>query len=171
MYIVKLFLCFIIFEIPTYIGFWLSKRLNRKVAEYNQINDILLFLETNIKYNNSNLIEIFDDIVKQTSNSNFKLLFNDISNNLKKGDLSINECFIQSIDKYKNEFSCDLDIFIELSKMLGKSDIEGQIKNIELAKDKVKILKDNAIIHKNKNEKMYKSLGVICGVMLVIMLL
>ena len=67
----------------------------------------------------------------------------------------------------KNE---DITLMKNLGNVLGKTDIEGQMSEINqfllLLKEQIK----NAEEEKNKNAKMYKSLGTIIGLAIVIIL-
>lgn len=58
-----------------------------------------------------------------------------------------------------------------LGKLLGKTDIEGQVNQIELVKQFLEKQISDAYAEKNKNEKMYQKLGAIVGLMIVIVLI
>ena len=76
---------------------------------------------------------------------------------------NVNENFLN----LKNE---DITLMKNLGNVLGKTDIEGQMSEINqfllLLKEQIK----NAEEEKNKNAKMYKSLGTIIGLAIVIIL-
>lgn len=65
----------------------------------------------------------------------------------------------------------DLIILENLEKLLGKTNIEGQLSEIELMEkfiiDQSKIAEDE----QKKNEKMYRSLGIIAGLAIAIILI
>lgn len=58
-----------------------------------------------------------------------------------------------------------------LGKLLGKTDIEGQVNQVELVKQFLEKQISDAYAEKNKNEKMYQKLGAIVGLMIVIVLI
>ena len=62
-------------------------------------------------------------------------------------------------------------ILKKLGKMLGKTDLDGQINEIELVSNFLDTQIKYAEIEKNKNEKMYKTLGSIVGLAIVIVLI
>ena len=82
--------------------------------------------------------------------------------NYIEGSIEKNIIEIESLEKY------DKDIIISTFKNLGRSDIEGQINIIQ---NTINIL-ENQIVEaneiKNTNSKLYKTIGLITGIMLVI---
>ena len=64
----------------------------------------------------------------------------------------------------------DIQVLKGLSKLLGKTDIQGQISEVELTDNFLNIQLDEAKKALDKNEKLYKNLGVITGLAIVIML-
>ena len=65
----------------------------------------------------------------------------------------------------------DILIIQSFSKMVGQTDIEGQVSQIELIEDFLDTQLKQAEEEKKKNEKMYRTLGVVTGSMLVIVLI
>ena len=65
----------------------------------------------------------------------------------------------------------DKEAWKSLGKLLGKTDIEGQISQIRLVNNFLDIQIEEATESKNKNEKMYKKLGLIVGIATVIVLI
>ena len=65
----------------------------------------------------------------------------------------------------------DIETLKTLSKMLGKTDISGQINQIELVKTFLDNQIQEADTEKRKNDKMYRSLGIVAGLSLVVLLI
>jgi stage III sporulation protein AB len=55
--------------------------------------------------------------------------------------------------------------------MLGQTDINGQISKVKLTQEFIEKQIEEATVDENKNQKLYKSLGVLCGLTLVIILI
>ncbi len=70
-----------------------------------------------------------------------------------------------------NMLQDDIDALKNLGKLLGTSDIDGQISQIELTQDFLEIQLKNAEEEKQKNEKLYQKLGSIVGLGLVVILI
>ena len=64
----------------------------------------------------------------------------------------------------------DRTVLKNLSKLLGKTDLEGQLSQIEYTTDFLDKQIKKAEIQKDKNEKMYRTLGMILGMVIVIIL-
>ena len=71
---------------------------------------------------------------------------------------------------YLNLKAEDINLILSLGNMLGKTDVEGQMSEINqfcsLINEQIVIAEEE----KNKNSKMYKRLGTIIGLAIVIIL-
>ena len=65
----------------------------------------------------------------------------------------------------------DKDILKNLGKLLGKTDIEGQLSEIELTSSFLDSQIKKAEQERERNGKLYKTLGVITGIGIVIVLI
>lgn len=65
----------------------------------------------------------------------------------------------------------DKDALKSLAKLLGNTDINGQLSQIHLVNNFLEEQIKDAIEAKVKNEKLYKKLGVIVGLAVVIVLI
>ena len=65
----------------------------------------------------------------------------------------------------------DIEIIKGLAKMLGRTDIDGQVSEIRLTDKFLDVQIKDAENEKIKNEKLYKTLGATVGLALVIVLI
>ncbi len=65
----------------------------------------------------------------------------------------------------------DIEIILSLGRVLGTSNREDQGKNFQLILNQIIILEKEAKLERDKNEKMFKSLGVLVGLAIVIILI
>ena len=63
------------------------------------------------------------------------------------------------------------NVLENLSKLLGKTDLQGQLNQIEMTEDFLNEQIRKAEQEKNKNEKMYRTLGAIIGMVIVIIVM
>ena len=64
----------------------------------------------------------------------------------------------------------DLHVLLMLSKMLGQTDVEGQISQIEKTEEFLEGQIKEAEEERKKNEKLYTRLGTVLGLAIVIIL-
>ena len=90
------------------------------------------------------------------------------------------DCFRKTPDQQKlimnynsntNLLPKDKEVLNGLGKLLGQTDIEGQINQIKLVDDFLNIQIQEANEAKNKNEKLYRTLGMVAGLGIVIILI
>ena len=80
--------------------------------------------------------------------------------------------FKDAIKESKNNLlKEDLEVIINLSKTLGKTEKDGQVSQIELAKTFIESQIKKAEKEEEKNSKLYKTLGATVGLALIIILI
>ena len=114
--------------------------------------------------------EVFQQIKKEL-NSNIGEIFLIASEHMEENTAS--EAWNRALEEEKLHTSLkkeDIEVLKGLSKMLGSMDLEGQINNIDLINELLNNQIQEATLEKNKNEKMYKTLGISVGLTIAIIL-
>ena len=171
MILIKYMILFTIFGISTSIGIMFSKKSKNRVLELKELKNAINIIENKMKFTYETLEEIFE-FVSENTRENISKIFYEASKKIKGN--SIKSVWENAIKKCQNNLSInkeDEKILINLGNNLGKTDIDGQISELELALSFIdsQILK--AEEERKKNEKMYKSLGGIIGLAIVIILI
>ena len=124
--------------------------------------------ETKIKFTYEPLAEIFKQIAKD-NDTEIEKIFGQMANQLSYYQVKeVWENCIQDADiSIKQE---DKDVLKKLGKLLGQTDVEGQISEIEVTENFLDMQIENAEEEKKKNQKIYKTLGVVAGLVFVIIL-
>lgn len=154
------------------IGFLYSRVYGERVRQLREIQYSLNMLETEIMYNATPLAEALMNISKD--GGSIKGLFVKMAEILrgKKTD-GVLEAYKMSYEESKM-YLCfnreEADIIAAFMQSLGGSDIEGQKKNFNLTIKKLEEFEKKADEVRNKNEKLYRYLGVCLGVLIVIIL-
>lgn len=169
MVIFKYLLLIVIFSLSTAIGLIISKMYENRVNELKEFKSIFNIMKTKIKFTYEPLREIFLQISKDNS-TKIEKIFGQMacqiqyeqvekvwSTAIQKADISINQE--------------DKNIIKKLGKLLGQTDVEGQISEIEVAENFLDMQIEKAEDEKKKNQKMYKTLGVVLGLVFVIILI
>lgn len=169
MIVVKIIISISIVCITAYIGTYKARKLKQREYILREMVTFLKLVENEIKYM-MNILPNAYEIARQKLSTELKIKIGQIvvdmldSENLTYIDGSIekNISDIESLDKY------DKEVIISTLKNLGRSDVEGQINIIQ---NTINIL-ENQISEaneiKNTNSKLYKTIGIVTGLMLVI---
>ena len=169
MQILKYILLIFIFSLSTTIGIVISKMYENRVRELKEFKNILNILKTKIKFTYEPLAEIFKQISKENE-TNIEKIFGKMANQIKYGQTSeIWTNCIQEADISINQE--DKDILKKLGKLLGQTDVEGQVSEIEVTQNFLDIQIEKAEEEKKKNQKLYKTLGIVAGLVFVIILI
>ena len=169
MLIIKILIYSFIFLSSSMIGILLSKKYSNRVKELQEFKNALNIFKTKIRFTCEPIPEIFTEISSSMS-SNIGSIFKIAGNNMKL--ITAGEAWNSALDtEILNIDDEDRSILKNLSKLLGKTDVEGQISQIELTTTFLNEQISKAEREKSKSEKMYRTLGVILGITIVIVLL
>lgn len=166
---IKIIIYTFIFLSCSLIGILISRKYINRVNELKEFKNALNIFKTKIRYTYEPIPEIFAEI-SENVNSNISSVFKQASSKmdvlaageawnlaLKMDDLNINE---EDRNALKN-----------LSKLLGKTDLQGQLNQIEMTSDFLDKQIRKAEKEKDRNEKLYRTLGMILGLTIVIILI
>lgn len=169
MLVLKIIIYTCIFLSSSAIGLLISKKYEERVNQLKEFKNALNMFETKMKFTYEPIPEIFDQISKQmqtTVGRTFKLA----SSNMEV--LTAGDAWDIAVDT--NVLSIndeDKSILKNLSKLLGKTDIDGQISQIELTNGFLDEQIEKAEKERAKSEKMYRTLGMVIGLAIVIILI
>ena len=167
MIILKIIILILIFITSYLIGNKIAKQYSKRVEELEDMKNSLNILETKIRFSKEPLSVIFKEIGNLSKNKEIFKKANENMRTMLAGD-SWKEAIENSNTNLKKE---DIEILSTLGNMLGKTDSEGQVNQIEEIKELLNIQIKTANIEKQKNEKLYKTLGMTIGLAIVIILI
>lgn len=168
--IIKLILLFIIFVTSSSIGYIISNQYKNRVNELKELKNTLNIMETKMKYTYETIPEIFEDIVKNCE-ENISNIYKYTLININERNLSLGKSWKESINNSKTNLTNeDKQILISLEKLLGKTDLDGQVGEIELVSNFLNGQIEKAEKEKAKNEKLYRTLGNVIGLTIVVLL-
>ena len=169
MIILKYIILCLVFFIAFLIGNIISKKYILRVEELKDFKNALNIIENKIKFTYEPLGEIFAQTSKLLS-KNISQIFITAKENMKT--INAEEAWNVALEhSNSNLYKEDIENIKSFGKMLGKTDKEGQINSIELTKTFIEMQIEKAKIEEEKNSKMYKTLGTIIGLALVIILI
>jgi len=168
MLVLKIVMLFAVFGTISTIGVKISNRYTERANNLKQIKKALNIFETKIMYTYEPIPDVFLEISKKIKGDVGKLFW-DASRNMSldfAGDAwekSLNNSNIMLLED-------DKEALRSLGKLLGSTDIDGQLSQIRLVNGFLNEQIKEAIEQKDKNEAMYKKLGIIVGLAVVIVL-
>lgn len=171
MYLIKFMLLITLFGTSSTIGILLSKKFSNRVKLLKDLKNALNIFEVKINFSFETIPEIFKDISNKIDGTAGKM-FSQTLKYMNEDNLIAGEAWEKSVETNGyNLKKDDINSLKTLGKLLGRTDIEGQISQIELVSSFLEKQLNDAVESKNKNEKMYKKLGIIVGLVLVIVLI
>ncbi len=141
------------------------------------LEELLLALEfftAEVGYGLTPLPQAFENIGKRVK-SPVKGLFRDTASELRKGSgLSARECWQAALENnslYRQLTEEQLELLQRLGTVWGKGDKNAQLKQVLLLQELLRQALQTAREQQQKNEKLWRYLGLLGGVTLVIFLL
>ncbi len=149
-------------------GIMISNKYINRTVQLCEMKKALNFFEAKIEYTYEPLSDIFVEIsnnVKLEIGSIFKVAA------VKMKEISAREAWEYAVDISETALTTkDLDIVKDFGKTLGQTNLQGQLSKIKLTLDFLNGQIEEAQNEENKNKKLYKTLGVLTGAGLVIIL-
>ena len=165
---IKYLMLFFILIACSLIGKYLSKKYVERLKELEEMKNALNIFESKIKYTYEPIPEIFDEISKN-NNKNTSKIFKLAKEKMKEKTANIawEEALEEAQTNLKKE---DKYVLKSLSKLLGRTDVEGQVSSIEITQKFLEEQIKEALEEKRKNEKLYSKLGTTIGLAIIIIL-
>lgn len=155
------------------IGHLKARKLADRPAQIRRFIRALQQLETEISYGFTPLPEALHKLAQQTTEP-LSSIFGIIAANLESHEgLSVKESWDQAILErwsYTAMQDGELDIIVQLGSSLGTSDREDQLKHLRLASSQLGSMESEAAEEQRRFEKMWRSLGVLGGALIVVMM-
>lgn len=166
-------LCFIILICTTSIGIGLGGRYSKRLKSLTAMEESLrlLYSEVTVFANPISIaIENISSKIKGDMKHTYMIIYQELKNNTS-GDLY--DSFLPAKEWLKHRCMLleeDIDLFLSLGKVLGKTDRANQELQFTYVLEEISLLKEAAKEEKIKYEKMYRSLGILMGLGMIIIL-
>ena len=158
----------------TMIGFQQAAKFAERPKQLRQLVHMLQRLITEIGYGHTLLPEALKRAAS-TAKGPIAIMFTEAANGLlESSELSFEEHWKAAIKKYWSHTSMrsnEQAVLYRLGTSLGISDTEDQIKNLQLAIDQIKLEDQAAREEQGRYEAMWKSLGVLTAVLIIILMM
>lgn len=101
-------------------------------------------------------------------------IFTDIANELKSTNIPVSEIWSNKIEEYFTSLDFNFEdekILIDFGNSLGRGSIDDEVRNINLATERLKTQLDRATIERDKYAKLYRTIGGLGGSALAVILI
>lgn len=145
-------------------GYYLSLRLKARYDFLTAFKDFLSALEINLRFKNTEIFSLVKSSAPELLNNFFK------DNNENNFQLYWSGC-VSDIPKSFALKKDDISLLYEFGKLLGTTDIDGQLNHINLYKELINTNIDNSLSELKTKSKLYKMLGLFAGLTIALLLL
>lgn len=167
MLVLKLFVISGIIVICSYLGIQKAKTFEVRTEELKKIQSSLNMFKSKIEFTYEPIKDIFEEISKIVYQDKSNIFKNTI--NFLQENYEITQAWNMAIINTQNYLDTeDKDTLKLMGKLLGKTDKLGQISEINLEKTLLERQIEKAENEKNKNVKLYRTLGIVFGIGIVI---
>lgn len=169
--IIKSLFLIAIFGLAVYVGNSQASKYINRLKELISIKSALNIFENKIKFTQSPLEEIFKNIAANCSEKNIKNIFQQLVIDINK-NINLHKSWEDTINlKETNLNNEDKKILIDMGKILGSTDVDGQVSNIKITSSFIDRQIEKAEQEKEKNVKMFRTLGIVSGLTIIIILI
>lgn len=169
MLIFKLFILILIVIASSAIGILFSKKYFNREKEIKEMKTALNMFATKIKFTYEPIPNLFMEIANKIG-GNVGNIFEFATNKMKEE--TAGNAWETALKEVPHSFNVeDQAVLKNLSKMLGQTDLEGQLSEIEIVNQFLTSQLENAGEERRKNEKMYRTLGLVAGLTIAIILI
>lgn len=169
MIIIKAIILFFIFLTSLKVGQIISGKYSNRVTELKEMKNALNMFLTKIKFTYESVPECFTDIgnnidgnIGKIFSSSASLMKENTAGEAWEKAIYLTQSFLNNEDK---------SIIKNLGRTLGQTDLEGQVSEIKIVQDFLNTQIELAEKEKQKNDKLYKTLGGVVGLAIVIILM
>ncbi|MDQ2085300.1 stage III sporulation protein SpoIIIAB [Herbivorax sp. ANBcel31] len=170
---VKILGCLIVFISSSLLGHIYSRKCSKRPNELRTLQAMLQMFENEISFLSNKLSDAFYKIYNGNESTVSNFFKSTVKNLCKEPGISASKAWKSAVESNIKNTSLDKEdeqIIISFGKMLGTSDLEGQIKNIRMTLNQLKLQEEKAEEFRKKNEAMYRNLGILGGLAIIIIL-
>ncbi|KPU28081.1 stage III sporulation protein AB [Caloranaerobacter sp. TR13] len=173
MFVIRLITSITIVLSCTFIGYYLANKYNKRYVNLVKLQSCIQLLETEIVYCSTPLPEALENVYNKCDKS-VSFVFKDLKDLLiANRNLNVYEAFSQQIENLSKRLYLDfqdIETLMSLGRVLGISDTDDQQKHFKLVLMQLKNCQKDAELKKQVNEKLFKNLGILTGLAIVILL-
>ncbi|MFP7493666.1 stage III sporulation protein SpoIIIAB [Terribacillus saccharophilus] len=157
----------------TWAGFDLSRRLQQRPKQIRQLISSLQVMEAEILYSQTSIIETSENLAKQVPKPAAEF-FHQLADQLQLHPEGLYECWEETTETWMSSTAlkaAEKDIWLQFGRTLGQHDFEQQQKHIQLARTHLERELEEAEEANQRYGKMFRNLGFLTGLLIVLLLI
>ena len=148
-------------------GLLLSRGLARRTELILLIQKLLLTLSNDLSYQKTPTVRLLRDLSRDESYE--KLSFLGEFRDLPVQTAPISRLWNDALEKQPGLQNEELELLRDTGKILGSADSESQVNALCLQQKKLALILEEAMAKQQTQGKLFRSMGVLCGFLLVIL--
>ena len=156
-----------------YVGMIFASRMDARIKQLNDFEAMLRQLSFNIGFLSLPVREAILRAAETQSGAVRKILDNITALMAGRPDISLAEAWSIAVTNYKSSLclkSSEIEILKEFSNNIGRGDIKETLDSIQLTVAKLKLVADSAVAMRARDGKLYRGMGFLAGMLIVILL-
>ncbi len=157
-----------------WLGVQYGTGFGRRVRQLQELQNSMMQFEFDIDYLGTPVEQTIEKLSKSAENE-LGEVFSYMAHRLKGGPVfSMENLWMRALERYSHELmltDSDIQIIRDFAKLLGTGNREKELNNIKVTSMRLKLAEDEARALFAKNARMYRGLGVLLGVFIVVMLI
>ena len=155
------------------LGLYKANHYVQRVKEIRMLKAALIQLETEVIHFSS-IISEATARVGESMRGPWKSFFCQVARDLAdRTEYTVGDCWRKNLDRYRKDFCIaepEYEILVRFGEKLGSSNRDSQKKYFELVQQQLDVEEKNAVKLCSKYVQMYRSLGILCGLAIAIIL-
>ena len=169
----KIIGCVLVIAICMLIGRTMAQGYIERVKNLQEFITALSLLRSKIAFGQEVLEISFIDIGIALENKVGRI-FTDVAYELKSTNIPVSEIWGNKVEEYFRSLDFNFEdekILIDFGNMLGRGNIDDEVRNINLAVERLKTQLESATSEKDKYAKLYRTIGGLGGTALAVILI
>lgn len=151
-------------------GIKASDRLKKYCESCNLIEEILNRISIMIKYGSVNIYGIISELKKSESLSGMDFIKN-LPDDFENNSESFSDVWNRAVNSDKSIGDEEKSFLISFGEKFGSADISGELSGIEMLSENIRITAEKRRQEYEKKGRLYRSVGLLAGIMTGILIL
>lgn len=168
----KLIICILLILIGSYIGFSMSKRFQNRIKQLELCDLLFQRIKVYLEYEKTPTKQLIQNLCENHSFE--ELIFLKKCSERLEDNINFPQAWEQGLEESKMQMALhkeDYEVLKQLCNILGAYEAQAQSNGISMLQKMIKIQQENAIEENKTTGKLYRSLGVLAGIALAILLI